>query len=133
MELTVQFSEFLEDIYEFPGLWDCPSRCGILKKNLKDGRFLVVATEIYRHNPGTPVTEWCAQLATRIIAENEVAPERLIFIEHTPDMNSKLSFYNETFYLVEFSWIRDHFSDPRWHRISRKEIKDLLSEAITTP
>jgi hypothetical protein len=130
MELTVQFTDFLEEIYEYPGHWDCPSRCGILKRQLKDGRFLVIATEIYRNNPGTPVTEWCAQIATRILLENNINPDYLIFIEHTPDLKSKLSFYDETFDLVEFNWENDHFTNPQWKRISTEEVKEILMLSI---
>jgi hypothetical protein len=94
----------------------------------KDGKTLAIATEIYRQNPGTPVTEWCAPLASQILSEVKEDHGNFIFIEHTPDLKSKLSFYGETFDLVSFDWDGTKFSNPHWKRLSRVQVDDLMAE-----
>jgi hypothetical protein len=120
------FNKYMDQFYDYHGKWDCPSRCGIKVHLLKDGHMLVIATELYRYNPGTPVTEWCAQLASRLIEDLHCDSERLIFIEHTPDMESKLNFYSETFYRVFFEWDGGKFVNPAWQRTDVTDIDRLL-------
>jgi len=116
----------MDRYYNYPGQWDSPSRCGLKIVHRSDGKLLVIATEIYRQNPGTPVTEWCAQLATQIIKDQQCGYNDFIFIEHTPDLGSKLAFYDETFDLVTFDWDGEKLSRPRWKRISHTEVDQMM-------
>ena len=88
---------------------------------------VAIATEIYRQNPGTPVTEWCAPLATQIMKELHCDPANFIFIEHTPDLRSKLQFYGETFDLVDFDVKENTLINPKWTRMTPEEV-DLIME-----
>jgi hypothetical protein len=128
METNPGFDKYMDQYFEFKGQWDSPSRCGLKTVRRKDGKLLAIATELYRQNPGTPVTEWCAQLATQVMKHLEGTPDSFIFIEHTPDLKSKLTFYGETFDLVSFQWNGTEFSDPRWSRLTPEEVDALMEE-----
>jgi len=112
--------------FDYLGQWDSPSRCGLKIVNRKDGCILAIVTEIYRQNPGTPVTEWCAPLATQIFNTIQHSKASFIFIEHTPDLRSRLTFYGETFDLVNFDWDGDKFINPRWTRITRDQVDAMM-------
>ncbi len=126
MDINPEFNKYMDRYFDFLGYWESPSRCGLKTIKRKDGKRLAIATEIYRQNPGTAVTEWCAPLATQVLAEQKCNPADFIFIEHTPDMGSKLAFYEETFDLVNFHWDGDKFIDPQWKRLSPPEVDRLL-------
>lgn len=128
METNPSFGKYMTQYYDFTGQWDSPSRCGLRTIRRRDGKILIIVTELYRQNPGTPVTEWCAPLATRLIRENGCHPDDLIFVEHTPDLGSKLDFYHETFDLVGFEWDGESFRKPAWTRISAGELDKMMEE-----
>ena len=128
MEINPDFNKYMDRYYEYPGQWDSPSKCGLKVVNRNDGKVLVIATEIYRQNPGTPVTEWCAPLATRIMHDLKCNPGKFLFVEHTPDLRSKLAFYEETFDLVHFEPEGEALVNPKWSRITADEV-DLLMNA----
>ncbi len=126
METNPEFNTYMDRYFDYPGQWESPSKCGLKIVHRKDGKTLAIATEIYRQNPGTPVTEWCAPLATRIMKSIGESPDNFIFLEHTPDLQSKLSFYAETFDLVNFKWDGQQFINPQWKRLSREEVDALM-------
>lgn len=128
METNPDFDKYMDRYFNYAGQWESPSRCGLKIIDRKDGKTLAIATEIYRQNPGTPVTEWCAPLATLIMHELHCPPEQFIFIEHTPDLHSKLTFYEETFDIVTFD-INDHtLVNPKWSRISPDEVDEMMED-----
>ena len=128
METNPEFTKYMNSYYDFKGLWDSPSRCGLCVIKRNDGKTLVIVTEIYRQNPGTAVTECIASLATGLLNEHKVSPENFIFIEHSPDLRSKLTFYGETFDLVSFQWDRTGFTNPVWTRLSRETVDAMMKE-----
>jgi hypothetical protein len=128
METDPDFTKYMDHYYNYPGQWDSPSKCGLKIVKRKDGKTMAIATEIYRQNPGTPVTEWCAPLATRIMVESNCSPDHFIFIEHTPDLGSKLAFYEETFDLVSFEVTGQNLVNPKWSRITPGQV-DAMMEA----
>jgi hypothetical protein len=128
METNPEFNHYMDRYFDFKGQWDSPSRCGLKIIRRKDGKTLAIATEIYRQNPGTPVTEWCAPLATQVMNELKETPENFIFVEHTPDLRSKLTFYGESFDLVSFDWDRTRFTNPKWIRISAEQVNKMMEE-----
>lgn len=127
METNPEFTRYMDRYFDYPGLWDSPSRCGLRILRRKDGKTLAIATEIYRQNPGTPVTEVVAQLATLLLKEAGCTPEELLFIEHTPDLRSKLSFYGETFDFVTFDWDGTQFINPEWKRLTQAEVDEMMN------
>ena len=46
--------KYYDEIFEFNGLWDVVSKCG-LKIIDKGGKKTVIVTELYQDNPGTSV------------------------------------------------------------------------------
>jgi hypothetical protein len=128
METNPEFNKYMDHHFDFPGQWESPSKCGLRVINRRDGKTLSIATEIYRQNPGTPVTEWVAPLATRICRSLNITPESFIFIEHTPDLRSKLAFYEETFDLVNFEWNGEEFINPKWTRLTRDQVDRMMNE-----
>lgn len=128
METNPAFNNYMDCYFDFPGQWEIPSRCGLKVVHRRDGKRLVIATEIYRQNPGTPVTEWVAPLATQIMIHIDAQPETFIFIEHTPDLRSKLTFYEETFDRVTFGWDGSKFTNPKWSRLTKEEVNQIMEE-----
>ena len=126
METNPDFDKYMDRYFNYFGQWDSPSRCGLRVINRKDGKILAIATEIYRQNPGTPVTEWCAPLATSIMNELHCTPELFIFIEHTPDLRSKLAFYEETFDLVNFEVKDQTLINPKWTRLTPEQVDEMM-------
>jgi hypothetical protein len=128
METNPDFDKYMDRYYTYPGQWDSPSRCGLKVIRRKDGKTLAIATEIYRQNPGTPVTEWCAPLATLIMHELQCTPEQFVFIEHTPDLRSKLAFYEETFDLVNFDVQDQELVNPTWSRLTPGQVDEMMQD-----
>ena len=118
-------ANYIDLIYSYLGRWKSPSRCG-LKIIEKAGKIIVIATELYDDNPGSSVTECNALLATNMCAGKNIDPQKLVFIEHTPDRGSKLSCYNETFFLVHFDWDGSKFINPRWEEKTKAEVDNLI-------
>ncbi len=128
METNPDFNKYMDQYFHYLGQWESPSKCGLKVVHRKDGKTLIIVTEIYRQNPGTPVTEWCAPLATRIMAEFQCPSDRCIFIEHTPDLGSKLTFYGETFDLVTFQPEGKDLVISKWTRLNPEEVDSLMDE-----
>ncbi len=116
---------YIDRLYEFEGQWGTPSVCGI-KVVEEENRLIVIATELYDKNPGTSVTQFVAQLATRLLKEYERPHEHMLFVEHCPDRGSKLDFYEETFDRVTFEWNGEAFVNPDWERVDRALIDQWL-------
>ena len=118
--------QFMDQEYEYKGLWDVPSKCG-LKIITKSEVTIAIATELYDDNPGTSVANWSHQLATEICLKNSADPQSFIFIEHTPDMKSRLSFYEETFFKVNYEWDGEKFVNPQWETLARKQVEEMIA------
>jgi len=106
----------IDEIFEFKGLWDMPSKCG-LKISQKGDRYLVVVSELYQDNPGTSITQAATLLAKQICDHYHIPMDKLMYVEQNPDMNSKLSFYDEECYLVTFQIDNDNFTNPQWEQL----------------
>lgn len=130
METNPEFNQYMDHYLDYPGQWDVPSRCGLRVVHRQDGKTIAIATEIYRQNPGTPVTEWIAPLATLIYRKAGCNREDFLFIEHTPDLRSKLTFYEETFDLVTFDWDGEKFINPKWKRLVREEVDQMMEARL---
>lgn len=120
--MEVNNNEFIDSFYNFKGLWNVPSKCGLKVVQNKNMTVFIV-TELYDENPGTSVTNYCAQLASLLREDYNANPETLIFIEHVPGRGSKLENYSETFDKVSFKWDGKAFSDPKWDRISKEKVR----------
>ncbi len=119
--------KYVDQIYHFKGAWDVPSFCG-LKIIKKVEKVVVIATDLYDHNPGSSVTSWAKELATELIQKFKIDPQKLVFIEHLPDRKSNLEFLQETFHLVSFEWSGDKFINSSWAKISKEEVDNLIAK-----
>jgi len=113
--------KYYDEIFTFAGQWDQPSACG-LKIVDKNGKKIVIVTELYQNNPGTSVTAAGISLAKQICEKKGLSLSEIMYLECSPDTNSVLSFYNEQFYEVTFS-------DPsraNYRKLSFEEIELLF-------
>lgn len=115
--------DYYDEIFQYKGEWDMPSACG-LKIRKAGGKTYVIVTELYQDNPGTSVTYAGQKLAEQICEAKGLNLNEITYIECNPDTNSKLSFYDEEFFEVDFNAdIRR-----RYRQLDRSEIMKLAGE-----
>lgn len=124
METNV--SNYQNQIYKFKGLWDLSSICG-LKIVKKQNETVVIATDLFEDNPGTSITEWNTKLIKEICDNNNINYNEVIYIEHTPNKKTKLSFNQESFYKVKFDIIDDKFDNPKWKVLTKDQVDKLIT------
>lgn len=113
--------EYYDEIFEFKDLWDVPSKCG-LKIRKHDGKVYVIATELYQENTGTSITYTGETLLDQICKAKQLDPENVIYVECAPDTNSKLSFYDEEYYIADFKKDLGH----RYKQLTKEEVRNIL-------
>ena len=111
---------YYDEVFDFKGQWDMPSRCG-LKILRRETAITVIVTELYQDNPGTSVTAAGRSLAEQICAAKGLPLDGVRYIECGPDTDSKLSFYDEEFFEVDFSAA----PEPAYRRLSAEEARAL--------
>lgn len=95
-------STYYDEIFHFKGQWNMDSSCGLKIRQVNNKTFIIV-TELYQDNPGTSVTYAGIGLAEQICHAKNLNLSEIVYIECTPDTNSKLSFYDEEYYQVNFN------------------------------
>lgn len=86
---------------------------------------LVMATY---QGEGTSVTNECEQIATEVVRQHRLKPDRILFIEHYPAglwANSE-----ETFKLITFHHDGERFTNPEWIPLENQSMKDLLDSLL---
>ena len=116
---------FIDEIYKYEGLWNRKSTCG-LKIIKKPDTTLIIATDLYKENPGGSITEFVSELAMLICNSYKIDINNITFIHHVPEVKSSLEFYAEAFYLVHFDVVDNELQNPDWEKVTREEV-----EAIT--
>ncbi len=120
---------YMDSVYEFKGLWDVPSTCGLKVINgIKTP--IIIVTDLYKQNPGTTVTNYCSKLASLICSENAIDLNNFIFIQHCPDRSSKLDFYREIFERVHFEITDGKLTNPDWQEITKQKVDTLIESAL---
>jgi len=114
---------YYDEIFEFKGQWDMPSTCG-LKIRTVDGKKYVIVTELYQDNPGTSVTYAGRSLADQICEAKGFKLDEIVYMECNPNTNSKLSFYDEEYFEVDFNADKQHM----YRRLSAEEVKAILGD-----
>ena len=109
-------NNYIGEIYHFSGHWEMPSLCGLMIRQHENGT-LVLFTELYEENPGSSVTGMIEQLATRIVKERALTPDRCEFIVHNPERSSRYEFFAETFYRAEMQWDGEKFIGLQWEKL----------------
>jgi len=117
--------KYYDEIFNFKGQWDVPSCCGL--KIIKKDKVTVIVTELYQDNTGTSVTAAGSGLAKQICQSKNLNMEEIIYIECNPDTSSKLSFYDEEFFMVSFK----ADDKPSYRQLSREEVKNLFYEGCS--
>ncbi len=117
--------EYIDSTFDFEGDWGVVSKCGL--KIIKGATETIIIAAELPDNPGTQITSFSAELVEQICKANNLAFESVIYIEHTPNMNSKLSFYDETFFRVDFTINGGAFENPKWEKIGREQLDELIA------
>ncbi|MDD4847959.1 MAG: hypothetical protein PHR53_04245 [Bacteroidales bacterium] len=115
----------IDKIFTFEGLWGIESKCG-LKIIHKNDKIIVIVSELYLENPGTSVTQAVNILPLQIAEHFQIPLEKMTYIEHNPDMHSKLSFYDEEFFLVTLNIKDGQISNSIYRQLNSEEIKTLI-------
>lgn len=114
-------NSYIDEIFEFCGSWDMPSKCGLQIIENAD-RKIVIVTELYQDNPGTSITASAVTLAQQICEQFDIDPQYITYIECAPGMNSKLSFYEQEFFEVQFSIEGQKLSNPKYSKVENLEL-----------
>ena len=117
--------KYYDEVFDFNGQWDIPSKCGLKIRPHNEKTYLIVS-ELYQDNPGTSVTYAGYSLLKQICQKKGFSEQDIIYIECTPDTNSKLSFYNEDFFEVSFPELKGETGRPAYKQLSTDEIKAIL-------
>lgn len=117
--------EYYDETFDFLGTWGERSCCG-LKIRRYEGKTYVVVTELYQENPGTSITYAGRKLADQICAAKGIEPAEMVYIECAPDTNSKLSFYDEEYFEVDFAADLQH----KYHQLDPERVKAILSHGV---
>ena len=100
-----------------------PSCCG-LKIRQRDGVTYVIVTELYQDNPGTSVTYAGQSLAEQICKAKGLDISNIKYIECNPDTNSKLSFYDEEYFEVDFKAEKGKM----YRQLTSEEVKKIFDD-----
>ena len=115
--------DYYDEIFDFLGEWDMPSSCG-LKIRQSEGKTYVIVTELYQDNPGTSVTYAGKKLADQICEAKGLNIDDIVFVECNPNTNSKLSFYDEEYFEVNFDADLQH----KYRQLDKAELMKLLGK-----
>ncbi len=115
--------------FEFAGLRNCRSWCGLAVIWLHDARTVVVATE-REDNPGTSVTNAAELLATAVVKTFCLDPDKLVWVEHYAP--GRLHGRREDLDLVTFGTVHVDranrfvsFADPSWRPMQANDWQAL--------
>lgn len=118
--------KYFDEIFDFAGQWDMPSKCG-LKVEERNGKYVILVTELYKENPGTSITYAGGSLIKQICEAKNLDYNDIIYIECNPEMGSKLSFYDEECFLVTFEVIDNIPCNLKYNTISSDELSKYVS------
>jgi hypothetical protein len=83
----------------------------------------VIVTELYQDNPGTSVTYAGRALLEQICKAKGLVLKNVTYIECNPNTNSKLSFYDEEYFEVEFN-----DDVPQYRQLTKLQTFDIFSD-----
>lgn len=113
-------NRYYDEVFDFEGQWGVPSKCG-LKIFDHNGTRIVVVTELYQDNPGTSVTYAGRSLLEQICRSKDLEVDKVTYVECNPDTGSKLSFYDEECFEVDFD---DVSGRAVYHQIDHDHLSD---------
>ena len=118
--------KYYDEIFDFKGQWDVPSKCGLKVLTYNEKTYIIVS-ELYQENPGTSVTYAGYSLFRQICERKGFSEKDVIYLECSPDTNSKLSFYDEEFFQVTFPETIGESGRPTYKQVPTDMAKDLLA------
>ena len=118
--------DYYDEVFNFKGQWDMPSLCGLKIRQI-DGSTYIIVTDLYQDNPGTSITYAGEKLAQQICEAKGLVLDDCMYIECTPDTNSKLSFYDEEYFLVDF---KSKDERHKYRQLTDEEIKYILGHKV---
>jgi hypothetical protein len=121
---ATQYERIVVNRYRFRGFHGCDAWCALEILKVKDGRTVVIATEV-ENNPGTSVTNAAEQLACQVCVEFSIDPSQLVWIEHYGyPAPGELDRHPRT-YLVSFSILPAGrgavFGQPQWRPMRNED------------
>lgn len=115
----------IDETFNFEGSFGMASKCGLKIKDYNDKK-LVIVTELYQDNPGTSITSVTCSLAQQICKQFQIDFDKLIYFECAPGMNSKLNFYDEAYFKVDFQIVDNALQNPKWTKLNDDEKNSYL-------
>jgi hypothetical protein len=118
--------KYYDELFDFKGEWDVPSRCGLRILD-KQGHKYVIVIELYQDNQGTSVASAGKSLMLQICSAKGLDPAAVTYLECNPDTHSKLSFYDEEYFEVTFKDGDQFLNNADYRLLSSGEVKFLLT------
>ena len=116
------------DIDIFPiGTLTSPAHCHLRILQTDQGT-LVIATEL-ASNPGKSITNAAETIATDVVKRWQLDPNKTRFIEHYTSESYEgedKEKFKEDYKEVRFTWSGQQADDPKWRKLSPKELATLL-------
>jgi hypothetical protein len=133
------FRDLRGTTFPYAGFRNASSRCYLhwiaRPQHVPDGQaksddsVIVIASEM-DDNPGMSVTNRAERLANHVCRELEIAPERLIWLEHYQGKNDCPQWSQERFRLVAFHLADNRLHAPRWLPVSRNWVENLIGQSL---
>jgi hypothetical protein len=118
--------KYFDEVFDFAGQWDMPSKCG-LKLGKYEDKAVILVTELYQNNPGTSVTYAAGSLIKQICDAKKLDINNIIYIECNPDTSSKLSFYDEECFAVSFDQKDGIPMNLKYRQLSSEELSKYIT------
>lgn len=90
---------------------------------------VVIVSEV-PDNPGMSVTNPAEVIATQVVRESGLDPRTTLWIEHYPDRKRPAQHdpvFQETWDLVTFQWDGQEARHPRWRRLEKNEVLEMIT------
>ena len=120
-------------LYQYPGVLNCYSKCDL--EIIRGGTTTLVICSERADNPGTSVTDAAARIATCLCHDDRtIAPEGVIWVEHTPALGRGRRSQPERWCRVTFT-SRDGriFDRPAWEPTTAEAVQALRQRVAYTP
>ena len=117
--------KYYDEIFDFAGQWDMPSKCG-LKLIQRGDTTIILTTELYQDNPGSSITYTGGSLIKQVCDAKKLDINKITYIECNPDTHSKLSFYDEEMFRVKVDLQDGMPTNLQYEQLTQDEIKNLL-------
>lgn len=118
----------MDTIFAFTDSLKRSGRCRLRVYQIP-GRTVVIATD---QDIGPSVTNAAEEIATQVVHQFRIDPERLLWVEHylREDTRAGQSSGGEEYDLVTFVWDGKQFVQPHWTYSTQRAIEELIGERL---